>query len=146
MQVPLEENEASLDKVGGILLAMDRQVAPSVVRMSGNTPLTESLCVTLRSGVQNAKQGSSQSLGVPGNHWRGFRIADDRRGPSIDRQWTEKFRKRRCPLRANICAMRFPGMADAPLLESRVCQYENWRPGQTGGYAEVGHSRWVDSP
>ena len=36
--------------------AIERQVVPSVVRMSGNTPLTASLCVMPRSGVQNAKQ------------------------------------------------------------------------------------------
>src|SRR5215469_5639326 len=56
MQVPLAANDASPDNAGGILAAMDCQVVPSVVRMSGNTPFTESLCVTPRFGVQNAKQ------------------------------------------------------------------------------------------
>src|SRR5437016_834616 len=42
-QVPLAANEASPSNAGGILAAMDSQVAPSVVRRSGNTPLTESL-------------------------------------------------------------------------------------------------------
>src|ERR1700683_4423710 len=56
MQVPLAENEASPDKAGGIFAEMDCQVIPSLVRISGNTPFTESLCVTPRSGVQNAKQ------------------------------------------------------------------------------------------
>src|ERR1700733_3495381 len=56
MQVPLEENEASPGKAGGILRAIECQVVPSLVRMSGNTPLTESLCATPRSGPQNAKQ------------------------------------------------------------------------------------------
>src|SRR5277367_6503987 len=45
MQVPLEENEASPDKAGGILRAIECQVLPSKVRMSGKTPLTESLWV-----------------------------------------------------------------------------------------------------
>src|SRR6201986_2916630 len=56
MQVPLEENEASPDRAGGIFLAIECQVAPLVVRISGNTPLTESLCAIPRSGVQKAKQ------------------------------------------------------------------------------------------
>jgi hypothetical protein len=56
MQVPLEEKEASPAKAGGILRLIECQVEPLKVRMSGNTPLTESLCVTPRSGVQNAKQ------------------------------------------------------------------------------------------
>jgi hypothetical protein len=56
MQVPLAANEASPDNAGGILAAMDFQVIPSVVRISGNTPFTESLCVIPRCEVQNAKQ------------------------------------------------------------------------------------------
>src|SRR6478672_10891756 len=51
MQVPLEEKEASPAKAGGILRLIECQVVPLKVRMSGNTPLTESLCVTPRSGV-----------------------------------------------------------------------------------------------
>src|SRR5881392_117123 len=42
-QVPLAANEASPGNGGGIVAAMDSQVIPSVVRRSGNTPLTESL-------------------------------------------------------------------------------------------------------
>ena len=56
MQVPLDENEASPGSAGGILFAIEYHVVPSLVRMSGNTPFTESLCVMPRSGVQNAKQ------------------------------------------------------------------------------------------
>ena len=70
--------------------------------------------------------GKSPFFGVPGNHWRGFKIADDTRGPVIDpttveRQISEeKLASARAYLR-----MRFPALADAPLVESRVCQYEN---------------------
>ena len=56
MQVPLAANEASPGNAGGILSAMDCQLIPSVVRISGNTPFTESLCVMPRFVVQNAKQ------------------------------------------------------------------------------------------
>jgi len=70
--------------------------------------------------------GKSPFFGVPGNHWRGFKIADDTRGPVIDpttveRQISEeKLASARAYLR-----MRFPALANAPLVESRVCQYEN---------------------
>ncbi|HKV61128.1 MAG TPA: FAD-dependent oxidoreductase [Candidatus Acidoferrum sp.] len=70
--------------------------------------------------------GKTPFFGVPGNHWRGFKIADDTRGPVIDpntmeRQISqEKLEAARAYLR-----MRFPALAGAPLVESRVCQYEN---------------------
>ena len=41
---------------GGMLPLMSCQIAPSVVRRSGKTPFTESLCEMPRFGVQNAKQ------------------------------------------------------------------------------------------
>jgi glycine/D-amino acid oxidase-like deaminating enzyme len=70
--------------------------------------------------------GKRPFFGVPGNHWRGFKIADDTRGPVIDptsmnRQISEE---KLVAARAYL-EMRFPTMSGAPLLESRVCQYEN---------------------
>ena len=56
MQVPLAANEASPDNAGGMLAAMDCQVLPLLVRISGNTPFTESLCAMPRLPFQNAKQ------------------------------------------------------------------------------------------
>jgi glycine/D-amino acid oxidase-like deaminating enzyme len=70
--------------------------------------------------------GTTPFYGVPGNHWRGFKISDDTRGPVVDpttlerRVSDEKLASARAYLRR-----RFPSLADAPLLESRVCQYEN---------------------
>jgi len=64
--------------------------------------------------------------GIPGNHWRGFKMADDARGPVIDPTTMERrisdegLTAARAYLR-----LRFPAMAGAPLVESRVCQYEN---------------------
>ena len=54
--VPLAANEPSPGRAGGILLLMLCHVFPSVVRRSGNTPATESLCEMPFFGVQNAKQ------------------------------------------------------------------------------------------
>src|ERR1700686_15637 len=55
-QVPLAANEASPVSAGGILALIDSHVVPLVVRRSGNTPFTESLCAMPRVGVQKAKQ------------------------------------------------------------------------------------------
>jgi sarcosine oxidase len=70
--------------------------------------------------------GSHPFFGVPGNHWRGFKIADDTRGPVIDPSTMEReiSEEKLVAARAYL-RMRFPAMAGSPLLESRVCQYEN---------------------
>jgi monomeric sarcosine oxidase len=64
--------------------------------------------------------------GIPGNQGRGFKVADDTRGPEFDP--TSGDRTVSAEGLKNIrdyVAFRFPGLKDAPLLESRVCQYEN---------------------
>jgi sarcosine oxidase len=63
--------------------------------------------------------------GIPGSDRRGFKVADDTRGASFDptsgdRVVSQATLKR---LREYI-GFRFPGMKDAPLIETRVCQYE----------------------
>jgi len=64
--------------------------------------------------------------GIPGNHWRGFKIADDTRGAVVDPTTMEReiSAEALAAARAYI-KFRFPALADAPLVESRVCQYEN---------------------
>lgn len=70
--------------------------------------------------------GEHRFYGIPGNHWRGFKIADDMRGAVIDPTTMEReiSAKSLKAARAYI-KFRFPALADAPLVESRVCQYEN---------------------
>jgi glycine/D-amino acid oxidase-like deaminating enzyme len=64
--------------------------------------------------------------GIPGNLHRGFKVADDTHGEPVDPSTQERrasdagLQRARQQLRE-----RFPALADAPLLESRVCQYEN---------------------
>ncbi len=64
--------------------------------------------------------------GIPGNQGRGFKIGDDTRGPefdptsgerSIDSKLLDEIRR--------YLAHRFPGMKGAPLIETRVCQYDD---------------------
>jgi glycine/D-amino acid oxidase-like deaminating enzyme len=63
--------------------------------------------------------------GIPGNQGRGFKIADDTRGPVFDPTCGERVVSAG-GLEAirEYLAFRFPSMKDAPLLETRVCQYE----------------------
>ena len=70
--------------------------------------------------------GNRQFFGVPGNHWRGFKIADDARGPVIDPSTMEReISQEKLTAARSYMRTRFPSLSDAPLLESRVCQYEN---------------------
>jgi monomeric sarcosine oxidase len=70
--------------------------------------------------------GGKFIYGIPGNEWRGFKVADDTRGDPFDPTDGE-----RTPSAEGIkaarkyLAFRFPALKDAPLVESRVCQYEN---------------------
>ncbi|GMR23026.1 MAG: N-methyl-L-tryptophan oxidase [Acidobacteriota bacterium] len=70
--------------------------------------------------------GARLYYGIPGSDRRGFKVADDSRGPLFDPTSGE-----RTPSPEGLEAarayleFRFPGMKGAPLLESRVCTYEN---------------------
>jgi glycine/D-amino acid oxidase-like deaminating enzyme len=63
--------------------------------------------------------------GIPGNDRRGFKIADDTRGPVFDPTSGERTVSQETlrDVREYI-AFRFPALKDAPLVETRVCQYE----------------------
>lgn len=75
--------------------------------------------------------GARLFYGIPGNEWRGFKLADDTRGPAFDPTTGE-----RTPTAEGIgsarqyLAFRFPTLNNAPLSESRVCQYEQSPDGQ----------------
>jgi glycine/D-amino acid oxidase-like deaminating enzyme len=64
--------------------------------------------------------------GIPGNLHRGFKVADDARGPEFDP--TSGDRKPSADGERTIRAFvswRFPALSDAPVLGAEVCQYEN---------------------
>lgn len=64
--------------------------------------------------------------GIPGNQGRGFKVADDTRGPEFDPTSGERtISAEGLRVVREYIAFRFPALKDAPLLESRVCQYEN---------------------
>ena len=63
--------------------------------------------------------------GIPGNQARGFKIADDTRGPDFDPTSGERvISNERLAIARDYMGFRFPGMKSAPLVETRVCQYE----------------------
>ena len=70
--------------------------------------------------------GKEFFYGIPGSERRGFKLADDARGPSFDPTHGD-----RMPTPEGVKAarryleFRFPALKGAPLLEARVCQYEN---------------------
>lgn len=63
--------------------------------------------------------------GIPGNDRRGFKIADDTRGAVFDPSNGERVVSPET-LRdiRDYVGFRFPALKDAPLVETRVCQYE----------------------
>jgi glycine/D-amino acid oxidase-like deaminating enzyme len=64
--------------------------------------------------------------GIPDVEGRGFKVALDRHGPAFDPDMGDR-RPSDDALRETrtFLAERFPALADAPLTEARVCQYEN---------------------
>jgi len=73
-----------------------------------------------------ADHGPRFMYGIPGNEWRGFKVADDTRGVPFDPTSGERIvsPEQLAAIREYL-AYRFPGLAGAPLVESRVCQYED---------------------
>jgi glycine/D-amino acid oxidase-like deaminating enzyme len=70
--------------------------------------------------------GSDFYYGITGNNNRGFKIGVDIRGEIFDPTNGERTLNPETLANARkFIAHRFPGLREAPLLENRVCQYEN---------------------
>ena len=69
--------------------------------------------------------GASLFYGVPGSNYRGFKVADDSRGAQFDPTDGDRTPSPEGIQAArNYMEHRFPAMRGAPLVEARVCQYE----------------------
>jgi monomeric sarcosine oxidase len=63
--------------------------------------------------------------GIPGSDRRGFKIADDTRGPAFDPTNGERaVSQETLQDSREYIGFRFPALKNAPLVETRVCQYE----------------------
>lgn len=63
--------------------------------------------------------------GIPGDDHRGFKVADDTRGPAFNPTHGERIvNPETLAVVREYLAFRFPALKDAPLIETRVCQYE----------------------
>jgi len=70
-------------------------------------------------------RGGRFFYGIPGSDHRGFKVADDTRGTAFDPNYGERVVSPATLKRVReYVAFRFPAMKDAPLIETRVCQYE----------------------
>ena len=77
--------------------------------------------------------------GIPGGDGRGFKVADDTRGPVFDgERVVSQTTLRR--VREHL-AFRFPAMKNAPLIETRVCQYEQ----TSDSHFIVDRHPWMDN-
>ncbi|MHC5209880.1 MAG: FAD-dependent oxidoreductase [Planctomycetota bacterium] len=64
--------------------------------------------------------------GLPSLEGRGFKVADDTHGPAMDVDVAERRVGDATVTRAReFLSRRFPSIAESPLSETRVCQYEN---------------------
>jgi sarcosine oxidase len=64
--------------------------------------------------------------GMPDLESRGFKVADDRHGPIVDPDTQPRMASVQAIAAArNFITKRFPALKHAPIVESRVCQYEN---------------------
>jgi len=69
---------------------------------------------------------AAETYGLPDLENRGFKLAFDRHGEAIDPDSAErKVTGETLELAHAFLARRFPALAAAPLVEARVCQYEN---------------------
>jgi glycine/D-amino acid oxidase-like deaminating enzyme len=74
----------------------------------------------------------AEIYGLPDLEGRGFKVAPDRHGAPIDPDTDERLVAAASVARIRaFLGRRFPALAAAPLLEARVCQYENTSNGDS---------------
>jgi sarcosine oxidase len=87
--------------------------------------------------------GGNVLYGFPDLEGRGFKIADDNHGPPIDPDAGDRMVSAQglASVRGYM-ARRFPALAGAQLVESRVCQYEN---SANGDFLIDRHPEWANT-
>jgi glycine/D-amino acid oxidase-like deaminating enzyme len=91
---------------------------------AGDSRFTDA-CLPVWGDHLSSDRGGEFFYGIPGSDRRGFKVADDRRGPAFDPTSGERVVSKAALKRVReYLSFRFPAMKDAPLIETRVCQYE----------------------
>ncbi|WP_310496304.1 FAD-dependent oxidoreductase [Sandarakinorhabdus sp.] len=86
--------------------------------------------------------GGDIVYGFPDLESRGFKIAQDAHGPAMDPDTGDRIVSAQgLEFARRYMARRFPAMADAPLSEARVCQYEN---SANGDFLIDRHPQWAN--
>ena len=87
--------------------------------------------------------GGNLFYGMPDLEARGFKIAYDPHGAEVDPDEGDRTTSPEMLARVRAyMARRFPTLADAPLNETRVCQYEN---SSNGDFLIDRHPRWTNA-
>jgi sarcosine oxidase len=109
------------EMIGERFLRVTRQEVFFFATPAGDLRFSEDQCPTWVDLT-----GERIFYGIPGNEHRGFKVADDTRGEPFDPTTGERLpTPARLAEAREVLARRFPSLAGAPLVESRVCQYEN---------------------
>jgi sarcosine oxidase len=77
-------------------------------------------------GMPTWIDSKDEFYGMPDLESRGFKVADDHHGPIVDPDTQPRMASVQAIAAArNFISERFPALKNAPIVESRVCQYEN---------------------
>ncbi len=114
------------EALGGVIRSTKQEIFFFGVP-AGDSRFTDA-CLPVWGDHSSGDQGGRFFYGIPGSDRRGFKVADDTRGPAFDPTSGERVVSQAALKRVReYVAFRFPAMKDAPLIETRVCQYEQTR-------------------
>jgi glycine/D-amino acid oxidase-like deaminating enzyme len=87
--------------------------------------------------------GGNMMYGFPDLESRGFKLADDSHGAIVDPDTNDRLPDAETLARVrDYVGRRFPALKDAPLSETRVCQYEN---SSNGDLLIDRHPQWANT-
>ncbi|MDX2179419.1 MAG: FAD-dependent oxidoreductase [Bryobacteraceae bacterium] len=113
-----------LNKLFGVPIQSTRQEVAYLGTPAGDASFDEA---KMPCWIDDSAAGTDRAYyyGTPGNDWRGMKIGDNAYGEDFDPDSGSRFvRPETLAGIFEYAAMRFPKLAGAPAVETRVCQYE----------------------
>jgi len=113
-----------LNKLFGVPVESTRQEVAYLGAPAGDARFDET---RMPCWIDDSAAGTDRAYyyGTPGNDWRGMKIGDNAYGEAFDPDTGSRFvRPETLAGIFEYAAMRFPALAGAPAVETRVCQYE----------------------